>query len=106
MMRKNKAQPAGTSQTPGTADAAQGMNVVARTQGQLVRRRFFRHKGALAGMMLFGFIVLLATFSIGWGPLPGLWDKNPTSTGLTGSLMSPLKTPVTGCWTSFSVWAR
>jgi peptide/nickel transport system permease protein len=79
MMRKNKAQPAGTSQTPGTADAAQGMNVVARTQAQLVRRRFFRHKGALAGMMLFGFIVLLATFSIGWGPLPGLWDKDPTS---------------------------
>jgi ABC-type dipeptide/oligopeptide/nickel transport system permease subunit len=80
MMRKNKAQPAGTSQTPGTADAAQGMNVVARTQLQLVRRRFFRHKGALAGMLLFGFIVLLATFSIGWGPLPGLWDKDPTST--------------------------
>ncbi|RKN11488.1 ABC transporter permease [Streptomyces radicis] len=66
---------------PGAADAAQGMAVVARSQGQLVRRRFLRHRGALAGMLLLFFVVALAVTSIGAGPLPGWWDKDPTTTG-------------------------
>ncbi|MBL1066019.1 ABC transporter permease [Streptomyces sp. 7-21] len=64
-----------------TSDAAEGLNVVARTQGQLVLRRFFRHKGALAGMILFGFVVLLTVTSIGYGPIPGWWDKDPNTIG-------------------------
>ncbi|GAA2213472.1 ABC transporter permease [Nonomuraea monospora] len=63
------------------AVAAQGMTVVARTQSQLVRRRFFRHRAALIGMLVFGSVVLLAFTSIGFGPVPGWWDKSYLSTG-------------------------
>ncbi|WP_258073433.1 ABC transporter permease [Arthrobacter sp. 08Y14] len=49
----------------------------AKSQGQLVRERFFRHKGAIAGLSGLVFIVLLAFTSIGLsvGPLriPGWW---------------------------------
>jgi ABC-type dipeptide/oligopeptide/nickel transport system permease subunit len=61
-------------------DAAEGMNVVARTQAQLVRRRFFRHRAALAGMFMLFTVILLAYSSIGfeWGPVSydGWWDKS------------------------------
>lgn len=66
---------------PGSTDAAQGLNVKARTQGQLVRRRFFRHRGALAGMILLGLVVVLAFTSIGYGPIPGWWDKSYIRSG-------------------------
>ena len=39
---------------------ALGFTVRARTQGEIVRRRFFRHRGAMAGLTVFAFIVLLA----------------------------------------------
>lgn len=61
--------------------AAQGMTVVARTQGQMVRRRFFRHRAALVGMIAFGFVIVLAFSSIGFGPIPGWWDKSYLTTG-------------------------
>lgn len=78
-------------------ERAQGMSVVARTQSQLVRRRFFRHKGALVGLFMFGFVVLLAATSIGWGPIPGWWDKDPTSTGP----MVDGGRPTLGLWPEF-----
>ncbi|MGH8776254.1 MAG: ABC transporter permease [Jiangellaceae bacterium] len=56
------------------------MTVVARTQGELIRRRFFRHRAALMGMITLGFIILLAITSIGFGPIPGWWDKSYEST--------------------------
>jgi ABC-type dipeptide/oligopeptide/nickel transport system permease subunit len=65
-------------QTP--ADAAEGMAVVARTQGQLVRRRFFRHRAAIAGMATLLFVIVLAYSSMGFGPVSGWWDKSYTST--------------------------
>lgn len=46
------------------------------SQGQLVRRRFFRHKGAIVSLIVLGFIALLSISSIGVGPIPGWWDKN------------------------------
>lgn len=61
--------------------AAAGLSIKARTQGQLVFRRFVRHRGAMAGLFVFVAIVLLAVTSIGMGPIPGWWDKNFTSTG-------------------------
>ncbi|MGV9307845.1 MULTISPECIES: ABC transporter permease [unclassified Nonomuraea] len=64
-----------------TSSAAQGMTIVARTQAQLVRRRFFRHRGALVGMILFGIVFVLAFSSIGFGPIPGWWDKPWTGSG-------------------------
>jgi ABC-type dipeptide/oligopeptide/nickel transport system permease subunit len=62
------------------ADQAQGMAVVARTQGQMIRRRFFRHRAALAGMVLLGGILVLSFSSIGVGPIPGWWDKPYSAT--------------------------
>ncbi|MDT0309755.1 ABC transporter permease [Streptomyces sp. DSM 44917] len=65
--------------------AAAGLTITARSQGQLVLRRFLRHRGALVGMALFLFVVALAVSSIGAGPLPGWWDKDPTTTGTVTS---------------------
>lgn len=47
------------------------------SQGQIVRRRFFRHRGALISMIVLAFIVVLAFTSVGvdlWGlRIPGWW---------------------------------
>ena len=55
------------------------------SQGQIVRRRFFRHRAALISMIVLAFIVLLAFTSVGvnlWGVrIPGWrqysWDEIP-----------------------------
>jgi ABC-type dipeptide/oligopeptide/nickel transport system permease subunit len=47
--------------------------VAGLSQGQIVRRRFFRHKGAMAGLILLLLIVVLAVSSVGVGPIPGWW---------------------------------
>ncbi len=46
--------------------------VVGLSQGQIVRRRFFRHRGAMLSLAILTFIVVLAATSVGWGPIPGL----------------------------------
>ncbi len=43
------------------------------SQGQIVFRRFIRHKGAMIGLVVLLGVVILATTSIGWGPIPGWW---------------------------------
>ena len=43
------------------------------SQGQIVFRRFVRHKGAMIGLVVLMGIVILAATSIGWGPIPGWW---------------------------------
>ena len=45
------------------------------SQGQLVRRRFFRHKGAMVSLFVLVFITLMAFTSIGYGWVPAWWDK-------------------------------
>jgi ABC-type dipeptide/oligopeptide/nickel transport system permease subunit len=52
--------------------------VAGLSQSQIVRRRFVRHKGAMAGMILLLLIVLLAVTSIGSGPIPGWWKWSYT----------------------------
>jgi glutathione transport system permease protein len=47
--------------------------VAGLSQGQIVRRRFFHHKGALLSLVLLLAIVTLAATSIGWGPIPHWW---------------------------------
>ncbi|WP_433241969.1 ABC transporter permease [Streptosporangium sp. CA-135522] len=69
------------AQDAGADTGAQGMTIVARTQSQMVRRRFFRHRAALAGMIVFGFVIVLSFTSIGFGGIPGWWDKDFTATG-------------------------
>ncbi|MDR2380813.1 MAG: ABC transporter permease [Bifidobacteriaceae bacterium] len=46
------------------------------SQGRIVRRRFFRHRGAIIAMGLLGAVVVLVTTSIGWGPIPGWWKHS------------------------------
>ncbi|WP_149202270.1 ABC transporter permease [Actinotalea subterranea] len=59
--------------------------VAGLSQGQIVRRRFFRHKGALVGLAALGFIVLLAFTSVGVGPIDGWWKH----AGSPGPVLNP-----------------
>jgi len=45
-------------------DAAHGMSIVPRTQAQLVRRRFFRHRAAMISLTILILVILLAFTSI------------------------------------------
>jgi len=47
--------------------------VAGLSQGQIVRRRFFRHRAAMISLAVLIVVLLLATTSIGWGPIPGWW---------------------------------
>ncbi|GAB2751127.1 ABC transporter permease [Nocardioides pakistanensis] len=47
------------------------------SQGQIVRRRFLRHKGAIVGLISIALVALLAFTSIGIGPIPGWWKWGP-----------------------------
>ncbi|MCK0113837.1 ABC transporter permease [Ornithinimicrobium sp. F0845] len=46
------------------------------SQGELIRRRFFRHKGAMLSLGFLLFITLMAISSIGYGFIPGWWPKD------------------------------
>lgn len=50
------------------------------SQGQLVLRRFLRHRAAMISLFIFLFIVVMAFTSIGFGPVPGWWKYDYTST--------------------------
>ena len=51
-------------------NAIELQDVAGLSQGQIVRRRFFRHKGAMVGLVVLGSIVLLAFTSVGVGAHP------------------------------------
>lgn len=53
--------------------AALGLEIKARSQAELVRRRFFRHRAAMIALVSLIAILVLAFTSIGAGPLPGWW---------------------------------
>lgn len=53
------------------------------SQGQLVRRRFFRHRGAMVSLVVLLFITIMAFTSIGYGIIPGWWGKNFWQAGAT-----------------------
>ena len=50
------------------------------SQGQLVLRRFLRHKAAMVALITLILIIILAFTSIGYGPIPGWWDKDYLTT--------------------------
>ncbi|WP_336856531.1 ABC transporter permease [Sinomonas albida] len=66
-----------TASGAATAAPAAGIEPVLETKGlslgQIVRKRFFGHSGALIGLVVFAMIFLLAFSSEGWGPFPGWW---------------------------------
>ena len=51
------------------------------SQGQLVLRRFLRHKGAMISLFILLFITVVAYTSIGIGPIPGWWGKDFSKAG-------------------------
>lgn len=59
---------------PGVTDSENAIElkeVAGLSQGQIVRKRFFRHRGALVAMFMLAFIILLAFTSV--GPQFGSW---------------------------------
>jgi peptide/nickel transport system permease protein len=60
--------------------------VAGLTQGQLVRRRFFRHKGAMISMVVLILVAILAFSSVGFGPIPGWWDWGPRDRDPAGQI--------------------
>ncbi|MCF4122327.1 ABC transporter permease [Antribacter sp. KLBMP9083] len=50
------------------------------SQGQLVWRRFVRHRAAMISIAILGVVIVLAFSSIGMGPIPGWWDKSYLAT--------------------------
>ncbi|SNT16384.1 peptide/nickel transport system permease protein [Micrococcales bacterium KH10] len=60
------------------------------SQGQIVRRRFFRHRGAVVAMIVLGAVILLAFTSVGFGNWTGWWKHTPLQTGnVTGTGAQP-----------------
>lgn len=65
------------------------------SQFQLVRRRFFHHKAAMVALVALVVIIVMAFSSIGYGPIPGWWNKDFTS-------LYPLAKP--GGAPTFQLW--
>ncbi len=82
--------PLGSKPTDSTA--AEGMAIVARTQAQLVRRRFFRHRAAMISLAILILVILLAYTSIGYGPIPGWWKYNYETPGVVVNRGAPTLT--------------
>lgn len=53
--------------------------VAGLTQGQIVRRRFVRHRAAMISLVVLLLIVVVAITSIGAGPIPGWWKYDHTT---------------------------
>jgi len=49
------------------------LEVAGLSQGQIVRRRFMHHRGALVSLIVLAIVILMAATSIGWGPIPHWW---------------------------------
>ncbi|MFN8075982.1 MAG: ABC transporter permease [Kineosporiaceae bacterium] len=69
-----------TTPDPALAAPDREFTVQARTSAQLVRRRFFRHRAAMAALTVLAGVVLLTFTSIGVGPIPGWWGKSYVNT--------------------------
>ncbi len=48
------------------------------SQGQIVRKRFLGHSGAIIGLVVFAFIFVLAFTSVGYLGMPGWWKYSHT----------------------------
>lgn len=46
------------------------------SQGQIVRKRFLGHSGAIAGLVVFAIIFVMAFTSVGYWGIPGWWKYN------------------------------
>lgn len=72
--------PGGTAPEPEQMEnAIELKEVEGLSQGQIVRKRFFRHLGAMGGLLALILVMILAYSSIGFGPVPGWWGYNYTT---------------------------
>lgn len=55
------------------------------SQGKIVLRKFLRHKGAMISLFVFGAIAVFAFSAQGFGPIPGWWIFNHTSSGVVAN---------------------
>jgi ABC-type dipeptide/oligopeptide/nickel transport system permease subunit len=75
---RNPLEPQGGSVLEETVEnAIELREVEGLSQGQIVRRRFFRHRGAIAGFVTLAVIIVLAYTSIGFWGIHGWWKWGP-----------------------------
>ena len=60
-----------------TENAIELREVAGLSQGQIVRRRFLRHRGAMVAVVVLSFVVILAFTSVGIGGWTGWWRFTP-----------------------------
>ncbi|HOC13897.1 MAG TPA: ABC transporter permease [Propionicimonas sp.] len=66
--------PASDLSGPGRGDnAIEAKEVEGLSQGQIVWRRFLRHRGAMFGLILLALVAIISFTAMGIGPIPGLW---------------------------------
>jgi len=63
-----------------TENAIELREVAGLSQGQIVRRRFLRHRGAMVAIVVLAFVVLLAFTSVGVFGWDGWWIWGPNQT--------------------------
>jgi ABC-type dipeptide/oligopeptide/nickel transport system permease subunit len=69
----------GTMSTETNENAIEMREVEGLSQSQIVRRRFFRHRGAIAGLVVLLLIILVAYSSIGIFGVKGWWKWDPNT---------------------------
>gem|GEM_PF-44934 len=79
--------------TESVENAIEIKEVEGLSQGRIVLRRFFRHRGAMVAAAVLISIILLVTTSIGWGFIPGWW---PTGVNEFSPVVNPQGAPTMG----------
>ncbi|GAA2088102.1 ABC transporter permease [Brevibacterium salitolerans] len=80
MSTAHDAQP-GAALSPAAGTAQDGKATEGLSQGAIVRAKFLRHKGAMAGLIVLAAIAAFAFSAQGVGPIPGWWIHNHVSSG-------------------------
>jgi ABC-type dipeptide/oligopeptide/nickel transport system permease subunit len=70
--------PAGSVVEDNLENAIELKEVEGLSQGQIVLRRFVRHRGAIGGLIVIALVVILSYTSIGAFGIPGWWKYNHT----------------------------
>ncbi|MFE2656537.1 ABC transporter permease [Brevibacterium sp. NPDC059310] len=77
----NKNQDTETGLEPVGENAIETKETEGLSQGKIVFRKFIRHKGAMAGLVVLILVTIFAYTAQGIGPIPGWWIFNHTASG-------------------------
>ena len=69
------------------------------SQGRIVLRKFFRHKGAIIGLVVFAAVAVFSYSALGVGPIPGWWIHSHTA---SGTVVNPGGAPT---WTTSNIFS-